>query len=181
MRDKDQRYYQAQLNMQQCSRRGLFRGLWSGVNKSMQQTERMIYRTVPRPPTATDEATLTRLCNQCGLCVNACPQHVITLVNGLPELALDANSCTECGECQRVCPTLALAESTKHTGAQATMSGMCIRQMGARCQECVESCPHQSISLNQRGILIDIETCSGCAQCKAACPSSAIQMMMVSK
>ncbi len=180
MRDKDQRYYQAQLNMQQCSRRGLFRGFWSGVNKSMQQSERMVCRPVPRPPTAADEATLKRLCNQCGLCVSACPQRVITLVSGLPELALDANSCTECGECQRACSTLALAASTQHTGALATMSGMCIRQMGASCQECVESCPHQAIVLSPRGITIDKESCSGCGQCKVACPSSAIQMGMTS-
>ncbi|KXF82276.1 4Fe-4S binding protein [Enterovibrio coralii] len=179
MRDKDERYYKAQLNMQQCSRRGLFRGLWSGVSKPMKATSTALtVRSVPRPPTAVDDDLLARLCNQCGACVTACPQHIIGLFTGLPELALDANSCTECGECQKACPTLALAGTGHSTGAKASASGMCIRQMGASCDDCVTACPHQAISLVPRGIDVNAEMCSGCAQCRVACPSSAIQMTM---
>ncbi|MDD1781116.1 4Fe-4S dicluster domain-containing protein [Enterovibrio sp. ZSDZ35] len=179
MREKDERYYHAQLNIQQCSRRGLFRGLWSGVSKPMKASATVVAtRSAPRPPTAVEDALLVRLCNQCGECVAACPQHIIGLFSGLPELALDANGCNECGECQRACPTLALASSTTSTGAKAIASGMCIRQVGAECDDCSAACPHGAITLTPRGIEINADTCSGCAQCRIACSTNAIHMTM---
>ncbi|WP_163392741.1 4Fe-4S binding protein [Enterovibrio norvegicus] len=183
MSDRDERYYTAQLNMQTCSRRGLFRGLWSGVSKPVKtQAGLAAKRTAPRPPTAVDENLLDRLCDGCGKCADACPQRIISMLEGKPALTLDGGACTECAECQRACPTLALANSSPDTlpstGAVATLSGMCIRQMSAPCQSCSEACPHQAIDTVNRSIAIDTEKCSGCAQCRVACPAHAIQMVM---
>ncbi|MEZ8142049.1 hypothetical protein A1OO_10970 [Enterovibrio norvegicus FF-33] len=183
MSDRDERYYNAQLNMQQCSRRGLFRALWSGVSKPVKaSTQIAAIRSVPRPPTAVEEALLNRLCDGCGKCEEVCPQHVISMLEEKPTLTLDGGSCTECGECQRVCPTLSLANTSANgvpsTGAVAALSGMCVRQMGAPCQSCEEACPHQAIDTVNRSVSIKTELCSGCAQCRVACPSHAIQMVM---
>jgi 2-oxoglutarate ferredoxin oxidoreductase subunit delta len=50
-------------------------------------------------------------CKGCGLCVDACPKHVLALteeaVNELgyhPVRLLDAAGCTSCALCARVCP-----------------------------------------------------------------------------
>jgi len=50
-------------------------------------------------------------CKGCGLCVDACPKHVLTLTEGPvndlgyhPVRLLDAVGCTSCALCARVCP-----------------------------------------------------------------------------
>lgn len=50
-------------------------------------------------------------CKGCGLCVDSCPKHVLTLderiVNPLgyhPVRLTDAAACTSCALCARICP-----------------------------------------------------------------------------
>ncbi len=53
-------------------------------------------------------------CKGCGLCIDACPKHVLELdesiVNGLgyhPVQLSDAEHCTSCAICARICPDTA--------------------------------------------------------------------------
>ncbi len=48
-------------------------------------------------------------CIACGLCVKACPQNAITLVDG--KALIDLGKCTACGQCVEVCPVNAVADS----------------------------------------------------------------------
>ena len=40
-------------------------------------------------------------CNQCGLCIETCPVHAITKING--KTVLDTSRCIGCGACRNVC------------------------------------------------------------------------------
>ncbi len=42
-------------------------------------------------------------CIKCDICVKNCPEHCITMVNGIPEV--DYKKCTSCGVCVTKCPT----------------------------------------------------------------------------
>jgi len=68
---------------------------------------------VPIPPAEVFRplAIAPERCKGCGLCVDACPKHVLaldeTVVNELgyhPVGLLDAAACTSCALCARVCP-----------------------------------------------------------------------------
>ncbi|HHC7130259.1 TPA: 4Fe-4S binding protein, partial [Vibrio parahaemolyticus] len=51
-------------------------------------------RTVPRPPTALDEKHFVQSCTGCGICVSACPNHIITIQHQLAELDLELGYCS---------------------------------------------------------------------------------------
>jgi len=42
-------------------------------------------------------------CIKCEACVKACPEHCITMINGIP--VTDYSKCTSCGICVEKCPT----------------------------------------------------------------------------
>ncbi|MCD6576378.1 MAG: 4Fe-4S binding protein [Anaerolineaceae bacterium] len=54
------------------------------------------------------------LCKACGLCIDACPQHVIALDDeritprGFHPAYLSKDGCTGCGICALVCPEAAI-------------------------------------------------------------------------
>lgn len=45
-------------------------------------------------------------CTGCGLCLDACPQHALSMDDGA--LVIDVDRCKGCGTCVRYCPTGAL-------------------------------------------------------------------------
>lgn len=51
------------------------------------------------------------LCNSCGLCIAACEEKALVLVNGLP--VRDLSKCNYCGDCIKVCPVNAMLARRK--------------------------------------------------------------------
>lgn len=41
-------------------------------------------------------------CNGCAVCIDACPQNAIELIDG--KAVIDVNKCTLCGKCIGICP-----------------------------------------------------------------------------
>ena len=58
---------------------------------------------MPRPIINEDE------CSGCGVCVDACPQHVIELVGDVAE-PVNEDDCTACETCMEECPMGAIIE-----------------------------------------------------------------------
>nr|WP_255465925.1 MULTISPECIES: 4Fe-4S binding protein [unclassified Adlercreutzia] len=48
-------------------------------------------------------------CIGCGICVDACPQEVLEVVNGVAE-AVNEDACIACGDCVEECPMGAISE-----------------------------------------------------------------------
>lgn len=54
-------------------------------------------------------------CKGCGLCVDACPEHIIELDNDAitakgyhPARCIDMDACTGCASCATMCPDVAI-------------------------------------------------------------------------
>jgi dissimilatory sulfite reductase (desulfoviridin) alpha/beta subunit len=51
------------------------------------------------------------LCNACGICITACEEKALTMVNNLP--VRDSSKCIYCGDCIKVCPVDAMITKRK--------------------------------------------------------------------
>lgn len=45
-----------------------------------------------------------------------------------------------------------------------------------KCAACIEACPYQAITMEEKGIVFDYSKCISCFCCQEACPSSAIKV-----
>ena len=88
----------------------------------------------------------------CGLCVRACPKHIISLV---PDVAKTVVLC-----------------SNKEKGAlvrKECLAG-CIG-----CKKCEKLCPEQAITVRDNLASVDAEKCTGCGVCADNCPVGCIR------
>lgn len=182
MKDKrDENYYRSYLECNTVSRRGLFRGLLSGANKSLKESsQNTLKSSVPRPPYAVDEGVFIELCQSCNSCSSTCPQHIIEMVDDRPQLNLDYNHCTFCGECQSVCESGALGETKGKINLQPQFLSSCNNKLSGGCEVCADACPQKAIIIEPRKLpKMDTSLCDGCGLCRSACFIGAVQMAFV--
>ena len=182
MSDKrDENYYRSYLEHNTVSRRGLFRGLLSGANKSLKESsQKAIKPTVPRPPYAVEEGMFMELCQSCETCSSSCPQHVIEMVDNRPQLNLDYNDCTLCGECQSACKSGALGEIKGKINLQPKFFSSCNNKLSGGCEVCADSCPQKAIVIESRQLpKVNTSLCNGCGLCRSTCFIGAVQMVFI--
>lgn len=177
---KDERYYQAYLEYNRISRRGLFRSLLGGGKKAHSQSQaELLKRSAARPPFAVAEPLFLKNCTGCGECVKACPYGLIMLKEGKATIEIDFSACDLCAKCADVCPTAALAKNTRpDSGLRPLFDFSCLRQHNQHCLFCETACSTQAISFNPttKKLQLDNEKCSGCGECKTACPHNYVSL-----
>ena len=150
-----------------------------------------------RPPGALAEPDFLAACVRCGLCVQDCPYHTLTLASawdgaaiGTPSFAARAVPCEMCDTlpCVKACPTGALDPGlTDVTKAKMGVAVLvdhesCLNWQGLRCDVCYRVCPliDSAITLeeshNQRTgkharflPTVHHDVCTGCGKCEKSC------------
>lgn len=147
-----------------------------GVTWSAYVNEAKAYPLVLRPPGARAEKDFLSLCIRCGLCVEACPYHTLSLAKagdpatmGTPFFTPRSIPCYMCKDipCVPPCPTGALSEmavsrkmldesvkldiTTAKMGVAVIDSDQCIAYWGIQCDACYRACPlmNQAIVIDQ--------------------------------
>jgi ferredoxin len=127
-------------------------------------------------------------CISCGLCVEACPQNAMTLIEG--KAVIDLNRCTACGECVRVCPVNAISNSCfgqayyfagsyrlRYMNLE-TWCGDCAYECYILLDSCGPGCPVDAIwytpdwstpGVDSGLVHIDYDLCIDCGQCFIQC------------
>ena len=146
---------------------------------------RLFADPVRRPPHAITEARFLARCNGCGDCVEACPQHILSLVDRTPQIdfGIGKGGCTFCDACTTACPTGALniEKAAPWRWLAEIVYPNCLPYNRMPCRTCADACETDAIRFHPmtRGkeiALIDAEACTGCGACKSVCPVSAIRL-----
>jgi len=135
-------------------------------------------------------------CTACGLCVSACPNHVLKVSTDLERLMQPYMSYTdgycrpECNECSKVCPTGAIERLER--GQKAAISigiarvdyDLCVAGRGVHCGNCARHCPSGAIRMvedaaGHRIPVVNEEQCIGCGACEFLCPSRPLSAITV--
>lgn len=133
------------------------------------------------PPGAKDANSMANKCLNCNLCVENCPNKILTKADKeFPAVHIDYSKgkgyCEyNCSKCSQVCPSGAIErispdEKQKIRIAMAQISD----EKCVRCRHCIKECPYGAISKIDDKIIINSQKCVGCAKCTKVCPTDAI-------
>ena len=117
-----------------------------------------------------------------GNCVMACPEHAISVVDGIA--TVDEDNCIGCGICADACPKHVISIIDKDTKVRVKCSS---QDKGAAtkrncnsgclgCKICEKTCPKGAIKVTNNVASIDYELCDACGLCVEKCPKNIIKM-----
>lgn len=136
-----------------------------------------------RPPWCLPEVDFLAVCNRCEDCVTACSENILNRSgSGYPQLDFSRGACTFCGDCASACKTGALNQHLQPAlKLKATITASCMTINGTSCTSCIDACEHEAIkstpALHGRAyIRVTADLCTGCGNCIAGCPVTAITM-----
>ncbi len=117
-----------------------------------------------------------------GTCLKACPEHAITVHDGVSYI--DPDVCISCGVCMSACPKHLIERipasapvyvaCSSHCRGKEVMSVCKVGCIG--CGLCAKNCPENAITMINNLPKIDYEKCTGCYTCVGKCPRKVIRI-----
>lgn len=134
-------------------------------------------------PWLTSRAEFIDKCSQCGHCLEACPEKIITKgEGGFPTVNFSLGECTYCQSCTTDCPE-SLFDTTQPSPWELslTINDQCFTKRHVVCQSCKDACDAQAITFDFRAKRIpepqvNIDACTQCGACASICPANAISL-----
>ncbi len=141
------------------------------------------------PPGTDNAQRMFNKCLNCNLCINACPNNILTKANkefGAVHIDYTKGEkyCKyDCRECAKVCPSGAIKKITLEE-KQRTRIAMAVINPD-KCSHngsCVDVCPVGAITREDNtSAKIDASKCIGCGRCKTVCNSGAIEIFAINE
>lgn len=134
-----------------------------------------------RPPWALTEDAFLAACTRCGDCIKVCPENILMLVRGYPEVRFSQGECSFCGKCRDACRPHALKAEGRPWSLTAQVAATCLAYRDIVCRSCGDVCGEAAIRFSPRlggSALPEIlaDRCTGCGACVSACPAGAVTM-----
>ena len=145
------------------------------------------FKDIILPPGAFNPQRMFNKCLNCNLCIEACPNKILTKANdnfGAVHINYEQGEkyCKyDCNECSKVCPSGAIKriplEEKQHTRiAMAVIN----QDKCTGCGICNIECPAKAIYRDENGkSIINASKCIGCGACKKSCNFSSIEIFAI--
>ncbi len=141
------------------------------------------------PAGAIDAQRMFNKCLNCNLCINACPNKILTKADkDFGAVHIDYTKgekyCKyDCRECAKVCPSgaikkIPLNEKQKTRIAMAVINPDKCTKNGV----CINVCPVHAITMEEnQSAKVDASKCIGCGRCKTVCNSGAVEIFAINE
>ena len=96
-------------------------------------------------------------CLSCGLCVDTCPKHIISLIP------------------QQTEPVVVCSNKQKGVAAKKACKNACIG-----CKKCEKTCPNGAITVIGNLATVDYSKCTSCGACAGECPTGCLKNVFFS-
>ena len=160
--------------------------LCAGYKAGLEFSKKTIanFKNIILPAGAKNQKEMLEKCLNCNLCINNCPNKILTKSNkDFPAVHIDYTKgekyCEfECNNCSQVCPSGAIKKITKEEKQNTRIAIAKLDTQKCRlCRRCLNSCPKGAIFENEKGeILLDSKKCIGCGLCATYCYFGAIEI-----
>ncbi len=144
------------------------------------------FKDIILPPGAQNEQRFANTCYNYNLCVENCPNKIISKANkDFPVVHLDYTKgyCDKnCNKCSQVCPTGAIKRISLKEKQKIRIAMAAIKEDSCtKCGICEKACPYGAIGKLEDKIVLDASKCVGCGACKVACRFNAIEIFAINK
>jgi len=161
------------------------RELFSFLSSSLKGETKEEKEIILRPPYYNDMDAFDRECQNCdALCATLCQEQIIVIGDDkTPRLDFSSSGCTYCDECAIACPSDVLnVEYKKEIDATIIINQKnCLSWNATMCFSCKDPCLDDAIDFKAMFMPeIDIQKCTACGFCISRCPTSAIDIKVVS-
>ena len=162
-------------------------GYKTGVELSKNIAKKI--KNIILPPGAQNEQYMINKCLNCNLCINNCPNKILSKANNdFKAVHIDYSKgekyCKyDCIECSRVCPSGAIKKLSLKEKQNTRIAMAVINQSNCtQCTRCLDVCPKQAIQKDNEGkIVIDASKCIGCGKCATYCYNNAIEIFSINE
>lgn len=122
-------------------------------------------------------------CLGLGSCVKICPEHAISIVNGVA--VVNPRLCIGCGLCTKTCPKglIETHDATAKVGVRCSNHdrGPAVKKLCASgcigCGICAKVCEHGAVTVTGNLASVDHDKCTACGKCIEKCPTKAIRFI----
>ena len=119
-------------------------------------------------------------CLGLGSCVRVCPEHAISIVDGVA--VVNPKRCVGCGLCAKACPKglIEVVPERSYVRVQCMNrdKGPAVRKVCQAgcigCMLCVKQCESDAIHVTDNLARVDYESCIQCGKCAEKCPAKVI-------
>ena len=160
-------------------------GYAAGLNFAKNVAKKV--RDVILPAGAINPNRMANKCLNCNLCINNCPNGILTKANkDFSTVHIDYSKgkgyCEyNCNKCSQICPAGAIEKISLHEKQNTRIAMASVSPNCVGCANCISQCPVGAITMKGYTATVDGLKCIGCGKCAAVCGIQAINIYGVNE